>query len=357
LVEATPLFGATPARTLPTAVEAEQALLGSLLSNNPRTAERCTFFLRPEALRRPGQWHDLQALNGAHCRRSHCRSRRDTFLRLKLIEVSEEMANAAYGEDIDQDARIMLDNACEAVLALGDRLATTAIGCSCAGGGGGQGERPGMRASIPAPRLQAGPVAFAYRPSCCNSSSISPRGANTGRWADPPLMRKAGVVAFWADRTGNAHQSQNIEAERQACEIRMRATRRLGQLLAKRGKPKGSLGNQYTGPVARADGSKTLADLGISRDQSWRYQKLGEVPEDKFEAALAAPSRVTTGGIIAAQEPPTANGKPSKEPANRQRDGTTVATEGATDGQRKSVGNASAEARKAKQKVTVCPFC
>jgi replicative DNA helicase len=45
--EASPPFGAAPPRVLPTALEAEQALLGSLLSNNPRTAERCTF-LRPE---------------------------------------------------------------------------------------------------------------------------------------------------------------------------------------------------------------------------------------------------------------------------------------------------------------------
>jgi hypothetical protein len=85
-----------------------------------------------------------------------------------------------------------------------------------------------------------------------------------------------------------AHQSQNIEAERQACEIRMRATRRLGQLLAEREKPKGSPGNQYTGPLARSDGSKTLADIGITRDQSSQFQKLAAVPEDDFEAALTA---------------------------------------------------------------------
>jgi hypothetical protein len=111
------------------------------------------------------------------------------------------------------------------------------------------------------------------------------------------LMDKATAIQVYA------HQSQNIEAERQACEIRMRATRRLGQLLKERDKPKGSPGNQYTGPIARADGTKTLADLGISRDQSSKYQKLAAVPQDDFEAALAAPGRVTTGGIIAANRP------------------------------------------------------
>jgi hypothetical protein len=101
-----------------------------------------------------------------------------------------------------------------------------------------------------------------------------------------------------------AHQSQNIEAERQACEIRMRATRRLGTLLKERDKAKGSPGNQHTGPLPTSEGSKPLADLGISYNQSSRYQKLADVPEDKFEAALTAPGRVTTGGIIAKQTPP-----------------------------------------------------
>jgi hypothetical protein len=32
----------------------------------------------------------------------------------------------------------------------------------------------------------------------------------------------------------------------------------------------------------------TLTDRGISRDQSSRWQKLADVPEEQFEAALAA---------------------------------------------------------------------
>src|ERR1700722_19040869 len=42
----TPLFGETP-RLPPQNVMAEQALLGSLLSNNAKTVDRCQF-LRPE---------------------------------------------------------------------------------------------------------------------------------------------------------------------------------------------------------------------------------------------------------------------------------------------------------------------
>jgi hypothetical protein len=52
-------------------------------------------------------------------------------------------------------------------------------------------------------------------------------------------------------------------------------------------KAKGSPGNQYTGPVERCYGSKTLSDFGITRDQSSQWQKLAAVPQPDFKAALA----------------------------------------------------------------------
>jgi len=90
--------------------------------------------------------------------------------------------------------------------------------------------------------------------------------------------------------------------ERQACEIRLRAERRAGQLLAEMEKAKGSPGNQHTGPVERADRSKTLPELGISRDQSSQWQKLAKIPEEEFEEAVRA-ERPSTSGIIAASAP------------------------------------------------------
>jgi hypothetical protein len=41
-------------------------------------------------------------------------------------------------------------------------------------------------------------------------------------------------------------------------------------------------------------------DIGISRNQPARWQKLAAVPEDEFEATVARPEKPSTTGIIAA---------------------------------------------------------
>ena len=73
-----------------------------------------------------------------------------------------------------------------------------------------------------------------------------------------------------------ARQAQNLEAERKAVEIRLRAERRCGQLLkemekAKRGPDKitGQRSQRET-----TDSTPTLADLGISKNQSSRWQAM-----------------------------------------------------------------------------------
>jgi hypothetical protein len=79
----------------------------------------------------------------------------------------------------------------------------------------------------------------------------------------------------------DTRQAHNIEAERRAVQIRLRAERKAGQLLKEMEKAKASRGNQYTGKVDRSDdttGPKTLRELGISKDQSSQWQKLAAVP-------------------------------------------------------------------------------
>jgi|LakMenEpi03Aug12_release.lakeMendotaPanAssembly.Ray.scaffolds.fasta_scaffold167928_5 hypothetical protein len=97
-------------------------------------------------------------------------------------------------------------------------------------------------------------------------------------------------------------QAQNQEAERKACEIRIRAERRAGEILRDMEKAKGQLKQGQELPRshdATTEKPKTLSDLGINKTQSSRYQALANIPEDIFEQHLADPvSKPSTVGLI-----------------------------------------------------------
>lgn len=113
-----------------------------------------------------------------------------------------------------------------------------------------------------------------------------------------------------------AQQAQNKTLEVDAAEIRIRAERRLGEMIAAqkaagamntgtRGQLAGKAGSGEVLALAPDEGQKkapTLADVGISYDLSSRAQKLAAVPEAQFEAEVgdwrervtAENARVTT---------------------------------------------------------------
>jgi hypothetical protein len=86
------------------------------------------------------------------------------------------------------------------------------------------------------------------------------------------------------------------EAQNDAGEIKLRAERRLGQLLKEQkegGQRATREGNLRKGPKSTPSTSEeasrppaTLAELGISRDAASKWQQVAEVPEERFEEHL-----------------------------------------------------------------------
>ena len=78
-----------------------------------------------------------------------------------------------------------------------------------------------------------------------------------------------------------ARQANDTELVEWATEIKVRAERRAGEMLAAM--------NLQPGP--KKDNT-TLVSIGVSANQSSRWQKLAAVPEDQFEQAVAAAKEV-----------------------------------------------------------------
>ena len=88
-----------------------------------------------------------------------------------------------------------------------------------------------------------------------------------------------------------ARQAKDTELVRWATEIKVRAERRAGQMLAEMPKSKGGNPNLPTGNTV-VPVEKTLADIGITKNESSRWQKLAAVTDTQFEDAVAAAKEV-----------------------------------------------------------------
>jgi hypothetical protein len=111
-----------------------------------------------------------------------------------------------------------------------------------------------------------------------------------------------------------ARQAKDRQLIEHATEIRLRAERRAGELLAEMEKNKGAIPGK-TGRKGRPvlDPTPKLADLGISKDQSSRWQALAGLPEQQFEDKV---SRATDTAVALIDAPPRGkrSGKGKRKP-------------------------------------------
>lgn len=129
-------------------------------------------------------------------------------------------------------------------------------------------------------------------------------------------------VKDWRDKAeamrAYAHQSKNRQLEIDAAEIRIRAERRLGELLIEQKATVGlNTGNAGAGRPEKGgsvseppkDSRPTLADIGVDKKLSSHAQKVAAIPEAEFEGivgqwrdAIETENERVTTNIIAAAE-------------------------------------------------------
>jgi hypothetical protein len=116
-----------------------------------------------------------------------------------------------------------------------------------------------------------------------------------------------------------ARQAGNLELEQQAMKIRLHAERRAGELLkeaaANGQRDGGKGGDRKSRSSATTVKPAKLKDLGITKDQSSKWQKMADIPAPDFEARInavaASHGKVTTHSILH-PDPPS----PPRDPLN-----------------------------------------
>jgi hypothetical protein len=111
-----------------------------------------------------------------------------------------------------------------------------------------------------------------------------------------------------------AQQAKDRVLIDQATEIRLRAERRAGELLreTEKARPRGS--NQHQDRSRAATDPPTLAQLGINKTQSSKWQKLAKLPEATFDEVIARARKGATDALDRAQRP-----KPQSKPKPKHR--------------------------------------
>jgi hypothetical protein len=99
------------------------------------------------------------------------------------------------------------------------------------------------------------------------------------------------TLTLFADAEGDRlerpmlSKTNNRQLEADAYEIRLRAERRAGELLGEMEKHSGGR-PEKTGSEPRPVSTPKLSDLGVTKSQSSRWQRLADLPDEQFEAKV-----------------------------------------------------------------------
>ncbi len=99
----------------------------------------------------------------------------------------------------------------------------------------------------------------------------------------------------------------SLEMQNSCAEIKLRAERRAGEMLNEAELSKGGRPNNLSIDTTGFDPVPTLKSLGVSRDQSSKWQKLTEIPDDDFEDYIETTTSrkkelTSSGALLLARE-------------------------------------------------------
>lgn len=120
-----------------------------------------------------------------------------------------------------------------------------------------------------------------------------------------------------------ARQAQDTDLIKWATEIKVRAERKAGQMLTEMPKATGTkaqLAGRSSGGhivVPPENVAKTLSEIGVTKNESSRWQKLAAVPDEQFEQAVTAAKEVagevTTAAMLRAAKAIESPATPAEE--------------------------------------------
>jgi N6-adenosine-specific RNA methylase IME4 len=116
-------------------------------------------------------------------------------------------------------------------------------------------------------------------------------------------------------------QREGREMQNDIAEIKLRAERRLGEMLDEMDKAKGGRPEITGNRVLPVIESPTLSDIGISKMQSSRWQRAAKIPEETFEAHIAEVKDKPDGELTSATIQRLARGIEKENHRKDRRDG------------------------------------